>query len=129
MSGAGRPYLADACAVIVFFAERPMSRRMLAAMSGLDVFVSPVTVWEITRKARQGFLLPGWGGGGFVSLLERQGFQPLPLSWPDGEQANLLPPLHKDPMDRLLIAQALRNDMTVITSDHIFSAYGVRTIW
>lgn len=129
MNGATRPYLADACAIIVFFAARPMSQRMLSIMSGPDVFVSPVTVWEITRKAGQGFLLPAWRGGGFANLLDTQGFSPFPLSWEDAEHANLLPPLHKDPMDRMPIAQALRNDMTVITSDRIFSAYGVRTIW
>ena len=47
----------------------------------------------------------------------------------DGEAANGLPPLHKDPMDRMLIASALRTGMTVITSDRIFAQYGVRTVW
>lgn len=129
MSETGGAHLADACAIIVFFAERPMSTRLRTAMQRQDVFVSPVTVWEITRKAAQGYFLPGWRDGGFVRLLESQGFKWLPLSWAEAERANLLPPLHKDPMDRLLIAQALSNDMTVITSDRIFPAYGVRTIW
>ena len=40
-----------------------------------------------------------------------------------------LPPLHKDPVDRMLIATALRHDPAVVTEDAIFASYGVRTIW
>lgn len=83
----------------------------------------------MTRKASLGLLPNDWGPSGLAAHLDDLGFRPLPLLWIDAEYANDLPPLHKDPMDRLLIAQALRNDMTVITSDRIFADYGVRTIW
>jgi PIN domain nuclease of toxin-antitoxin system len=52
-----------------------------------------------------------------------------PLTWADTERANALPPLHKDPMDRMLIAQALNADMPIITDDSLYPGYGVRTIW
>jgi PIN domain nuclease of toxin-antitoxin system len=61
--------------------------------------------------------------------LRAQGFTARPLAWDEAEQANLLPPLHKDPMDRMLIATAIRHDLTIITDDAVFAEYGVRTIW
>ncbi len=122
-------YLADSCAVIVFLADQPMSPRMRAIMQEADVAVSAITVWEITRKAALGKLPASWGADGLAVLLHRQGFRPLPLTWRDAERANRLPALHRDPMDRMLIAQALHHDMPVITSDRIFEDYGVSTIW
>ncbi len=122
---------ADACALIDFFANG-------AAGMGADarnalqqsVFVSSVTVWELTRKASLGLLPPlPTANGSFAAWLLDHGFLPETLTWGDAEQANLLPNLHKDPMDRLLIAQALRSARPVITSDRLFQAYGVATIW
>jgi PIN domain nuclease of toxin-antitoxin system len=122
-------YLADACALIVFFVAGPMSPAAQQVMLNGDVAVSAVTVWEITRKAALGKLPSDWGEDGLVGLLQRQGFQPLPLSWSDAELANRLPPIHKDPMDRMLIAQALRHGLEIITNDRLFDGYGVKTIW
>jgi PIN domain nuclease of toxin-antitoxin system len=95
-----------------------------------DVAVSPVTVWELTRKAAVGKLpsMPAIEGS-FALWLGAQGFRPLPLTWADAERASLLPPIHKDPMDRMLIAQALAADLTVVTQDGPYTAYGVRTVW
>jgi len=122
-------YLADACALIVFMAEGPMSPRMRAVMEASDVVVSPVTVWEITRKADIGKLLAQWQPGTLEALLTRQGFSQSPLTWEDAERANMLPPVHKDPMDRMLIAQALRLGAIIVTSDRLFEGYGVKTLW
>lgn len=122
-------FLADACALITFFLAGPMGEAGQRAMADGDVTVSAITVWEITRKASLGKLPDQWGDGGLATLLQRQGFRPLPLSWSDAEHANVLPLIHKDPMDRMLIAQAMRHDLVIITSDAIFDAYGVRTVW
>ena len=123
------PYLADACALITFMAGADLSPDTLRLMSDGEIAVSSITVWEITRKAAIGKLPAAWGEGGLVALLQRQGFRPLPLTWSDAERANQLPPVHKDPMDRMLIAQALRHGMPIITSDRFFEAYGVATVW
>lgn len=123
--------LADACALLAYLADEfaPMTPAGLAAMEG-EVAVSPVTVWEITRKVAAGKLPPlPVAHGQFTGWLAVKGFQPLPLTWPDAERANALPPLHKDPMDRMLIAQALNNALTVVTQDRLYSDYGVSTIW
>ncbi len=62
-------------------------------------------------------------------LLRAQGYSMQPLGWEEAEQANALPALHKDPMDRMLIATGLRHDLAVLTDDGVFGGYGVTTIW
>jgi PIN domain nuclease of toxin-antitoxin system len=129
LAGVSDQYLADACALIAFFADadlRPDVRRLITEA---DIAVSAITVWEITRKAALGKLPANWGENGLSALLQQQGFRPLPVTWSDAERANRLPPVHKDPMDRMLIAQALRRDMTIITDNRLFAEYSVKTIW
>ena len=122
-------YLADACALIAFFADADLRPDVRRLMTEADIAVSPITVLEITRKAALGKLPASWGESGLSALLQQQGFRPLPVTWSDAERANQLPPVHKDPMDRMLIAQALRRDMTIITDDRLFEEYSVKTIW
>ena len=126
MSGA---FLADACALLAYFAGSGMTPAGMAALQG-EVSISAITVWELARKSALGKLPPLPGArDGFAFYLATQGFTPLPLTWSDAEQANQLPPLHKDPMDRMLIAQAKRTGLTEITEDGLFAEYGVRTVW
>lgn len=123
--------LADACALIAFFAGdgANMTEVGLAAMQA-DVAVSPITVWELTRKASLGKLPPlPTIDGSFARWLAAQGFRVQPLTWADTERANALPAIHKDPMDRMLIAQALNANLTVITEDGLYAEYGVQTVW
>ncbi|MGE0226434.1 MAG: type II toxin-antitoxin system VapC family toxin [Acetobacteraceae bacterium] len=126
-------YLADACALIVFLACRDADRimpRAAALMRSQEIRVSPITVWEITRKAALGKLPPVWTPYSSLSLLLRaQGYAMQPLGSDETEQANRLPPVHKDPMDRMLIATALRHDLAILTDDAVFAAYGVETVW
>jgi PIN domain nuclease of toxin-antitoxin system len=124
-------YLADACALVAYFgaASTGMSAAGEAAMQS-DVAVASVTVWELTRKAAIGKLPPlPTEQGSFSRYLRTLGFQSAPLLWEDAEAANRLPMHHKDPMDRMLIATAIRTGVAIITSDLIFPAYGVRTVW
>jgi PIN domain nuclease of toxin-antitoxin system len=126
--------LADACALIVFhgYDGQTMSRAVKAAISADDVFVSPITVWEITRKVATGKLErpapPGFNGT-LSAWLRQVGYRILPLTWETCERANTLPMHHKDPMDRMLIAAALDRGLTIITDDDVFARYGVQTIW
>jgi PIN domain nuclease of toxin-antitoxin system len=104
--------------------------RAVSLMRTAEIRVSPITVWEITRKAALGKLPSVWAPyASLTALLRSEGFALQPLGWDDAEQANRLPLHHKDPMDRMLIATALRNDLTIITDDAVFAAYGVSTIW
>jgi PIN domain nuclease of toxin-antitoxin system len=127
-------FIADACALIVFhgYGGQTMSRTGKAAMSTGDVFVCPVTVWEISRKIALGKLErpapPGFNGS-LSQWLRGAGYRVLPLPWDACERANALPVHHKDPVDRMLIALALDRGMTVVTDDDVFSRYGVETAW
>ncbi len=95
-----------------------------------DILVAGITVREITRKASPGKLPMFWAGYRSFSMLSRaQGFPVVPLGWKAAEAANALPDLHKDPMDRMLVATAMRHDLEVLTEDAIFGAYGVTTVW
>ncbi|HBK04773.1 MAG TPA: hypothetical protein DDZ81_02795 [Acetobacteraceae bacterium] len=126
--------LADACALIVFhgYDGQTMSNAGKAAMSAGDVFVCPITVWEITRKIALGKLArpapPGFNGS-LSEWLRHVGYRILPMTWDSCEHANNLPAHHKDPLDRMLIALALDRSMTIITDDSVFEHYGVATIW
>ncbi len=127
------PLIADACALIVFYAEggRGMSTEALAAMRDGTVAVSAITVWEVTRKARLGKLpaMPDAVALDFTAYLRGEGYRLLALTPEAAEAANALPPQHADPMDRMLIATALAEGATIITSDRIFAAYGVPVLW
>ncbi len=127
-------FLADACALIAFhgYGGQTMSHAGKTAISTGDVFVSLITVWEITRKVALGKLgqraPPGFTGS-FSEWLRQAGYRVLPMTWEACERANAFPPNHKDPMDRMLIASALDRGLTIITEDPAFAQYGVPTLW
>ncbi len=124
-------HLADACALLSFFGASgsDMSDAGRAAMTG-DVLISPITVWELTRKASLGKLPPlPTQNGSFARHLTALGYQTASLICEDAERANRLPPHHKDPMDRMLIATAQRLGCPIITSDGLFATYDVDTVW
>ena len=58
-----------------------------------------------------------------------QGFTELPINIRDGQAAGGLPPIHKDPFDRMLIAQALTADMVIVSNEALFNAYAVARLW
>jgi PIN domain nuclease of toxin-antitoxin system len=92
--------------------------------------VSAASAWEIAIKVRLG-KLPGAAGlaADFVTHLEREGFQSLPISSEDAIRAGLLPGEHKDPFDRMLIARSQAGNMPLISIDSIFDSYGIRRVW
>jgi PIN domain nuclease of toxin-antitoxin system len=63
-----------------------------------------------------------------VSIVEEKGFLGLPVSLEDGQSILDLPLLHKDPFDRMLIAQAKNNKLTIITNDKVIPTYDVITM-
>lgn len=90
------------------------------------VFVSVVSAWETAIKVALGKLTID---GHFASGVEESGFAKLPISFEHAERAGTLPNHHKDPFDRMLIAQAMCDDLTLITRDHQFQAYDVEIGW
>jgi len=94
-----------------------------------DVLVSAATAWEITTKHRLG-KLPGADpiASDIPGAIAAQGFQELPVSVAEAARAGALPGPHRDPFDRMLIAQALARDLVLISNDAAFDRYSVRRL-
>ena len=93
-------------------------------------FVSSASAFEIATKYRLGKLpVAAALVDGLDEHLRREGFKPVAISLPHALAAGRLPGPHKDPFDRLLIAQARLEGFTVVTSDPIFQRYRVPVLW
>ena len=89
------------------------------------VVVSAASIWEASIKAALGQLdMPEALGD---AVLE-EGFEPLPVTFAHAEDAGQLPPHHRDPFDRMLVAQALAENLTIVTHDPAFGPYGVNLL-
>lgn len=102
----------------------PESRTAIAE-PGNAVFVSAATAWEIAIKRALGKLE---APEDLDSLVEQEGFTHLPITFFHGEQAGALPHHHRDPFDRMLVAQAQAEGLVIITRDLRLKAYGIRTL-
>ena len=95
-----------------------------------EIFVSAAAAWEIATKYRLG-RLPGAAivAADIAGAVASQGFVELPINIRDGQTAGGLPAIHKDPFDRMLIAQAIAADMVIVSNEDLFNAYGVPRLW
>jgi PIN domain nuclease of toxin-antitoxin system len=95
-----------------------------------DVYVSPASHWEISIKITLGRYRLLEDFETFWSAGMRSGtFRFLPVEVPHTARLIALPFHHKDPFDRLLVAQSLANGLAVVSADRAFEAYGVTRIW
>ena len=123
--------LLDTCALLAL-ARGELPRRASAALrSAPEANVSVVSAWEVAIKAAGGKLRlreppVQW----FLGLTERYDLRELPLDARVACAAAALPPVHRDPFDRVIVALAQANLLTVLTSDeHIPKYAGVKTLW
>jgi PIN domain nuclease of toxin-antitoxin system len=95
-----------------------------------SVFVSAASVWEIATKHRLGEL-PGASAivDHLAAVIEGQGFVELPITVRHAQAAGALPGPHRDPFDRMLIAQALLDDLALVSNERAFEGYGVGRLW
>jgi len=95
-----------------------------------DKLISAASAWEITTKHRLG-KLPGADpiASDLPRAIAAQGFEELPVSVADAARAGALSGPHRDPFDRLLIAQALSRDLVLISNESTFDDYGIRRLW
>lgn len=125
--------LLDTCAFLWFQAaaqELSKTARKEILDPSNDVYLSAVSAWEIGRKFADGSLLLDKSPEVLIPRVrEESGIESLPVTEADAMMAEKLPRLHKDPFDRMLIAQALVNGMRIVTSDRAFDAYPVRILW
>jgi PIN domain nuclease of toxin-antitoxin system len=115
------------------FADPKLSRAARTAISDEaqnDVFVSAASAWEITTKYRIGKLAGARVVAEDVSgAIAAEGFNPLAVSVLHAERAGGLAGDHRDPFDRMLIAQAISDDLAFVSNERVFEAYGVKRLW
>jgi PIN domain nuclease of toxin-antitoxin system len=95
-----------------------------------EILISAASAWEIVTKYRLGKL----PSAELVALdisgtIADQGFEELAISVDDAARAGALPGPHRDPFDRMLIAQALARNLVLISFEGCFDPYGVRRLW
>lgn len=125
--------LLDAHVLLWFFAgSGKLSAKALAYIEDPrnTLFVSPATLWEISIKDALGKLtLPESFEELFPARLDASSILMLPILVSHLHQHRRLPFHHSDPFDRLIIAQALAEDLTIVSCDPEFPAYGVKLLW
>ena len=95
-----------------------------------DIVVSAASAWEIATKYRIGKLPEAEAVATNVAdCIANEGFEALSVSVADAERAGRLPGIHRDPFDRMLIAQALGHELVIVSIDRTFDRYGVSRLW
>ncbi|MCB0915734.1 MAG: type II toxin-antitoxin system VapC family toxin [Actinobacteria bacterium] len=119
--------LLDTHALLWWLADAPLSTvaRDLIADPTNVVYVSAASGWEISVKTALGKLV---APDDLESSLTDCNFDSLPISFSHALAAGRLPPHHRDPFDRMLIAQAQHEGLTLITRDPRFEPYDVTTL-
>jgi PIN domain nuclease of toxin-antitoxin system len=111
--------------------DAKLSRRARALISdeANEIYVSAASAWEIATKVRLGKLEWPATAGTVGDYVLGQAFRPLPISLGHAERAGVLRIEHRDPFDRMLIAQAQVEDMWLVSNEVVFDAAGVRRTW
>jgi PIN domain nuclease of toxin-antitoxin system len=123
-------YLLDTHAIIWYVSgNEDLSLTAKDIMETKRCFFSFASLWEIAIKQAKGTLQFEIGIPRLKSVLENEEFIYLPPTEFDAEKTKELPDIHKDPFDRLLIAQAVQNDLTIVTTDSKIPLYNVKTVW
>lgn len=120
--------LLDTHALLWWLADEPSlteEARARIADPGNVVFLSAVVVWELRIKQAIGKIeLPE----DFAEVLGGESFVELPVTLAHAHAVASLPPIHRDPFDRMLIAQSVVEKLTVVTRDPWFGEYGVAVV-
>jgi len=87
-----------------------------------DIFLSPVSLWEITIKQATGKLA---GPADLAERVRDMGFRELPVTYAHAIAAGRLPAHHRDPFDRMLVAQAVVEGLTLVSRDESIARYDV----
>jgi PIN domain nuclease of toxin-antitoxin system len=125
--------LLDTHALIWWMTENPSlpeSVRRLIVDKRNTVVVSAASAWEMATKVRLGRLHAASDiTRNFEEYLIQSGFESLPVSAAHGIRAGFLPGPQRDPFDRMLIAQAQAENLTMVSNELSFDNYGIRRDW
>ena len=115
------------------FADSKLSRRARTAIDNdaeHEILVSAASAWEIATKYRIGKLPDARiVAENIAGTIAAEGFGELAVSVRHAERAGSLEGIHGDPFDRMLIAQAMLEDLTLVSNERTFDAYGVKRLW
>ena len=125
--------LLDTCTFLWVVADAPElsdTARALFTDRTHPVHLSAVSAWEIAVKHGLGRLpLPNRPEAFVVTQRKKHFIDPLPLEETAALHLTTLPPLHRDPFDRMLVCQAIAHGLTILTPDERIRQYPVRTVW
>lgn len=125
--------LLDTHALLWWYLDHPaLSAPARSAIEAEDseVLVSAVSAMEVTTKFRLGKLPQAAAlADRFEELAEGYRFAPLSIALRHASLAGSLPIAHKDPFDRLLMAQAIAENLTLVSNEQVFDASGVTRLW
>lgn len=115
-----------------FLEKEKLSRKVIDELlenTDVEKYFSPASSWEISIKHAKGRLFLPDPPQVFVPVrMIAADIKPLPISHTDTLKVGNLPDVHKDPFDRLLIAQAQTHDLTILSDDEMFEHYSVKLI-
>jgi PIN domain nuclease of toxin-antitoxin system len=125
--------LLDTCTFLWIAANAPeltANARELFSEPDNKVYLSTVSVWEIAVKHALGKLpLPDTQAVFVREQREQHQIDSLVLDEDSTLQLHKLPPIHRDPFDRMLVCQAIEHDLIILTPDPMIKQYPVKTIW
>jgi PIN domain nuclease of toxin-antitoxin system len=110
--------------------EAKLSRRVRVLLPAAEVWISVASLWEIIAKVQVGkLILPSPVGDYLAAKLTANGVSVLSLSFDHVRRLEQLPLHHRDPFDRILIAQSLNESIPLVSADPQFEKYQVEIIW
>ena len=111
--------------------DERLSSRARRAIENIEseLFLSVASVWEMAIKASLGRLILPVPVTEYVAEKLDNGFRILSVEWTHASAVEKLPFHHRDPFDRLLVAQAIAEDIPIITADPIFHVYKANIVW
>jgi len=108
----------------------PVPVRGFIGRADSEIYVSAASAWEIATKYRIGKLpIAASLVGKLAQILARQNFRELSVTLAHGELAGSLPGVHRDPFDRLIVAQALAEGLTLVSNESLLDGFGVARLW
>jgi PIN domain nuclease of toxin-antitoxin system len=124
--------IVDTHALVWAFNEpKRLSKRAISILTDTSntILVSAAVAWELSIKVNLGKLdaLPLLAG--LTQRLQREGFTELPISVAQATRAGLLPLHHRDPLDRLLVAQAQDLGVPILSADSSLDRYDIKRLW
>lgn len=123
-------YLLDTHAILWYFqGNENLPKKIRTIIESKSCFYSIISFWEIAIKQKLGKLDSSFSIQELESMCTKANIQIAPITSKSIETTKFLPLIHRDPLDRLLIAQAKNLNLILITKDMFIPQYDVKTLW